>query len=181
MPEAPSKHPVNLESFTLGIHHIGGIILALLMFMTAADVFGRYFLNHSIKWAKEISEVMLILIVFFGAAYTAVQKEHVRVELLAARFSKKVQAVIESFAGLLSFVMVLMIAIQGITLTLVQKSRGNVTQLLEIPLWPFALLLSFGAFLLSIVLLKDIVRKIGTLSGLGWSRRQSSSERSSPE
>ncbi|MBW1802822.1 MAG: TRAP transporter small permease, partial [Deltaproteobacteria bacterium] len=87
MHETKAAKGINLDTVTLWIHHIGGVILALLMFMTAADVFGRYILNHSIKWTKEISEVMLILIVFFGAAYTAIKKEHVRVELLIMRFS----------------------------------------------------------------------------------------------
>ncbi|MFH1489852.1 MAG: TRAP transporter large permease subunit [Pseudomonadota bacterium] len=172
MPDAHSKNPINLESFALGIHHVGGIILALLMLMTAADVFGRYLFNHSLKWTIEISEVMLLLIVFFGAAYTALQKEHVRVELLITRFSKNAQVVIECFVSLLSFIMVSMIAVQGVTLALVQKSRGGVTVLLEIPLWPFALLLSFGAALLSIVLLKDTIRAVGEVFRLKWSRRQ---------
>ena len=163
---------INLDAVTLWIHYIGGIILALLMLMTAADVFGRYLLNHSIKWVKEISEVMLILIVFFGAAYTATKKEHVRVELLIMRFSKRVQVVIEAFASLLSSVMVGMIAVQGVTLTIVQRSRGTVTQLLEIPLWPFALLLSFGAALLCMVLLKNTVGTIRDVAGLTWGARQ---------
>jgi C4-dicarboxylate transporter DctM subunit len=149
-------------------HHLGGAVLAAMMLLTAFDVIGRFVFNAPIKGSQELAEVMLVLTVFFGVAYTALHKEHVRVELLLMYLNQKTQLLLNVFAGIASFVLVLGIAIEGFVQMAIQHQRFITTMLLEIPLWPFALMLSLGALLLCLVLLKDIAAAFQALKSETW-------------
>src|SRR3989304_3501853 len=91
MTQSPTRFENVIVASTRGVHRIGGGFLALMMFITAADVFFRYVFNRSIAGAVELNEVMLILVVFFSVAQAAVSKEHVRVELLVSRLPVSLQ------------------------------------------------------------------------------------------
>jgi tripartite ATP-independent transporter DctM subunit len=160
-----------VDRVALGAHHLGGVVLAAMMLLTALDVIGRFAFNTPIKGSQELAEVMLVLTVFFGVAYTALQKEHVRVELLLMFLNRKTQLLLNLFASLVSFVLVLGIAVQGIEQMIIQRQRFITTMLLEIPQWPFALLLSLGAMLLCLVLFKDIVHDFRLLKAEPWQPR----------
>ena len=44
--------------------------LAIMLFLSAGDVIGRYFVGKPVKGAQEISEILLPTIVLFAWAYT---------------------------------------------------------------------------------------------------------------
>ena len=62
--------------------HLGSIALALLMFLTVADVFGRYVLNAPIKGAAEMVGYSIVTAVFLQMASTLRAGRFTRVELL---------------------------------------------------------------------------------------------------
>ena len=43
------------------VHGLGGVFLALMMFITAVDVVGRYIFNSPIKGTTEINELALVV------------------------------------------------------------------------------------------------------------------------
>jgi len=153
------------------VHRLGGLFLAVMMFITAVDVIGRYIFNRPIKGSTELNELALVVMVFLGFAFTATQKGHVRVELIISRFSEKLQAVIESLIALIGVGLFVLITWQAFILALTQRSRGLTSMVLFIPVFPFALVIAFGSGLLCLVLIvqlfQDVSRAIRT-QGKTW-------------
>ena len=150
------------------VHRIGGFILAAMMFLTAADVFLRYIFNRPISGAIELNENMLVMLVFFSIAYTAVQKGHVRVELLVARLPMKAQIIIDSLSGILALSLSILITWQSVALALEKVEQGLTTAVLFVPVYPFIFMAAFGAGLLSLVLLTDLIRSLRRVVQMPW-------------
>lgn len=161
-----------IEQVTTVFHYLGGVVLAAMMLLTAFDVIGRFALNAPIKGTQELSAVMLVLTVFFGAAYTALKKEHVRVELLLMHLSQKTRLLLNVFSGLISIALTMGIAYQGLMQMVIQHQRFVTTTLLKIPLWPFALLLSIGVILLCLIQIKELISDIRALKSVSWRMSQ---------
>ncbi len=159
------------DRVVLSSHYLGGIMLAVMMFITAFDVIGRFAFGHPIKGAQELSAVMLVLVVFLGVAYTAKEKEHVRIELLLMYLKPRVRQALDVFSNLISLILVFGIAYQGIVQMGTQKERFVTTTLLKMPLWPFALLLALGAMLLCVVVIQDLVESLREFADGQWKSR----------
>lgn len=157
-----------IDRIILATHYLGGVMLLAMMLMTAFDVIGRFMFDSPIKGTQELSEILLVLVVFFGVAYTARQKEHVRVELLFTYLSRKTQLVLNVFSSLISIALVLGISYQGLIQASTQKERFLTTTLLKLPLWPFAMLLSFGALLLCLVLVQEFFSRLKEFRSEQW-------------
>ncbi len=159
-----------VDQIVLFTHYLGGIALAAMMFLTAFDVIGRFVFQQPIKGTQELSAVLLVLVVFLGAAYTTGQKEHVRIELLLMYLGPKTRFVLDLFSGLVSLTLVSGIAYQGLVHMWTQKERFLTTTLLKLPLWPFSLLLSIGTLLLIVVLLREIASQLTSVSNEYWKK-----------
>ena len=53
---------------------VAGITLGLSMLLTTADVVWRYFLNHSIVAAHDVTELMMVVVVFFGTGLYSISQ-----------------------------------------------------------------------------------------------------------
>jgi len=142
------------------VHSLGGIFLALMMFITAVDVVGRYIFNRPIKGSTELNELALVVMVFLGFAFTATQKGHVRVELIVSKFSEKLQAVIESLIALIGVGLFFLITWQAFVLAITARSRDLTSMVLFIPVFPFALVMTFGSGLLCLVLIAQLFQNV---------------------
>jgi len=63
-------------------------VLALMMFLTAADVLLRYIFNRPISGTWELTSYMMVVMVSFGLSYCALVKGLISVEVLTSRFSQ---------------------------------------------------------------------------------------------
>lgn len=61
---------------------IAGVILFVMMFLTCADVVGRYFLNSPVRGAFELTEIMLACLIFTGLPLVTLRQEHITVDVL---------------------------------------------------------------------------------------------------
>jgi tripartite ATP-independent transporter DctM subunit len=142
---------------------MGGFLLALMMFITAADVFFRYVLNSSIAGAVELNEVMLILVVFFSVAQAAARKDHVRVELLVSRLPLRVQTVFNVVSDTGVFGLSFLIAWQAALFALDKWQKGLTTAVLSIPIYPFIILFALSMILFCLIILLDLIKEIKML------------------
>ena len=136
-------------------HRIGISILLAMMFLTAADVFGRYFLNRPIVGAYELQEYLMVCLVCLTLAYCAVEKGHVVVDILVSRFPQRVQAIIGAITTLLGVCLCSVITWQAVAYVQRMLGSGLVSPTLKIPRYPFTGVLVFGMALFCLVLLKD--------------------------
>jgi TRAP-type C4-dicarboxylate transport system permease small subunit len=136
-------------------------VLGLMMLLTVADVFMRYFFNAPITGTTEITELMLVIVIFPALAWCALTQRHVRVDLFVSRFSPLVQAVIDAITHLLALAIFIVITWQSFLEAMEVRST---TSLISLPYAPFYWIMSFGLvlFCLSIVVLViEYLIKIG--------------------
>ena len=127
---------------------IGAFLILLLMFLGAADVTGRYVFNNPIFGAMEVSQIMMGLVVFLGWAYTLARRQHISLDLIFYRYPPRVQAILGFVALLLSLGLFGLMGWHAIKLALIDWETGVIIRTYMLPIAPFKLLVPFGAFLL---------------------------------
>ena len=76
----------------------GGWALAILSLYIGADVIGRKLFAFSLQGSDEIGGYVLAIICAWGFSYTLVQKAHIRLSALLAKFPETAQAVANTIA-----------------------------------------------------------------------------------
>ena len=81
-----------LHSVIMVFTWIGAAALIILVLTTFANVVGRYLLRMPLTGAVEISQLFLVVTVFFGVAYTEVRKQHVTFDEVVVHFPRRLRA-----------------------------------------------------------------------------------------
>lgn len=158
-----------IQKVIFGLSKIMALIAAFsllsMMLLTVIDVSGRYFFKLPVNGAWEIIGLLLVCVGSWGLAHCQVEKEHIRVSFLLERLPQKMQIpfrVLAYLTGITSFSVLsanaLKVAIRYIT------TQGNMTDTLHIPYFPFMLIMAFGAAMLVLVLILDLVRSLMEVS-----------------
>ena len=135
---------------------IAATALTLMMFLTAADVAGRYFFNNPISGAMELVEYLMAIIVPFSIAYCALQKSHVAVDLIVDHFPKKIRRILHILVTIPSIGFILLISWQSY-LSIFETYESNMTSaVLLIPAYPFIIPVAIGTFVFAIILLVQL-------------------------
>jgi len=142
------------------LNGVGAGVLVLMMFLTSADVFMRFVFNRPIMGAFGLTELMMVVTVFFALAYTESQKSHIGVDLLIDRLHRRAQAVTDSFTSLLSLGIISVIMWQGALFAHASFLSGEHSAVLEIPLFYFKALVPFGALVLNLEILISLIHSL---------------------
>ena len=147
--------------------YVAAIALIGMMMITVADVCGRYIFNKPIKGTWELVGFMLVAAGAWGLGYCQVKKGHIRVDFLLHLFPEKVQAILTSLAYFLGFAAFSLLCWRCVLYTqyFLSITRGNATDTLHIPIFPFVLILAIGAGMLALVLLFDLVHSLAKVKG----------------
>jgi len=132
-------------------------VLAALMVLTGADVTLRYIFNAPIPGTFEITEFMMAIVVALGLAYCALQKGHVRADVVVSRLPERVQAVMNSMAYLVFLGIFILITWQSVYRAQAMIDTGLTSFVLYIPVFPFVLVVTAGSAMLCLVLLRDAI------------------------
>jgi len=143
--------------------HMGAVALFGTMCLTAADVIGRYVFNSPILGVFEITEFLVLILIFSFIGYTQSQKNHVAVELLLKLFPEKVRAYIEVINHIICLVLMILITWMGLRKALELKAVGEASPNLGIPDYPFVFFLTIGCAVMCIEYIRDIVRLFSAL------------------
>ena len=141
------------EKLTQFLIALGATMLALMMLLTALDVGLRYVFNRPLSGAFELVEYMMAILVPFSIAYCAQQKEHVGVDLVIGRFSRKVRTVVDIITTFITLIFVIIVAWQNVLYFFEVKDSGLTSSVLLIPAYPFIAptALAFATFALILV------------------------------
>jgi TRAP-type mannitol/chloroaromatic compound transport system permease small subunit len=137
-------------------------ISAIVMF----EVIARYVFNRPTIWAWDVNVQLLALMATLGGGYVLLNDDHVRVDILVAKFSSRKRAILDSFTGLLTIV-----ALGVLTWHLSEEAITSV-KYLEVhwsywapPVYPLRVLMAFGSLMLLLqaiaVFLQNISRSLG--------------------
>ena len=139
------------------INYVAAGVLALMMFITAADVLLRYIFNRPLSGTWELTSYMMAVVVSFGLSYCALVKGLISVEVLTSRFSHRVQAVLNCFTYFLSTCFFLLVTWQSILYINLMFESNLVSAVLRIPAFPFIAALALGCLVFTMVLLADFL------------------------
>ncbi len=142
-------------------------IVLVVTLISAGNAVMRYIWNYSSNAFLEIQWYLFSAIFLFGAGYTLMKNEHVRIDLIAGRFSKRGQAMIDIF-GILFFLLPVSIAVMYMSWPIFLLALATDEQSSNaggLALWPVRLLVPIGFFLLVIQGFSELIKRIGFLLG----------------
>jgi TRAP-type transport system small permease protein len=140
--------------------YVGAFALFVMMCLTAADVIGRYIFNHPITGVYELTEYLVLILIFSFIGYTQSEKGHVAVDLLMVKFPHKIRTIIEICNHLTCLILMVLITWMGVQKALDLKAVGEASPNLQIPAYPFAFFLVLGCAVMCIELLRDVLNLI---------------------
>ena len=138
----------------------GGIILFILVIMTAIDVGGRYLFSKPLPATYELTQIMFCMIIFFGMSWLAIKKGHIKIDLLLRKLPLNIREIIDFITGLLSLMMCIIISWQAVEQAIVILHDNAKTFNWRIPLFPFELLIALSMALFVIILLGNIIKSL---------------------
>lgn len=143
--------------FSSILSKLGAVALAGMMVLTVIDVAGRYLFNTPVLGAFELTEFLVLILIFSFLAYAQSQKRHICVEILADLLPQKVQFVSQLINAIVSIVLFVLITYMGINKAIELIGTGESSPNLVIPNYPFAFFLALGGFVMCIEYAKDII------------------------
>jgi TRAP-type C4-dicarboxylate transport system permease small subunit len=163
------------DRIAAAIAGVAATVLLAMMVLTFVDVFGRYVLNRPLPGGFEVTQILLVLLIFAGLPLVTRREEHVQVTLLSDLLpatARRIQAAAVNMliAGLLGVVAWRLWHVAERAL-----SFGDTTSYLRIPMAP---VVYAAAGLAAMAALLAAVNGISYLFGLR--QRPSYSEGASP-
>lgn len=137
---------------------VGALGLFTMMCLTTTDVAGRYFFNTPIVGAFEMTEFLVLIVIFSFIGFTQASKTHVSVEIIINIFPKRIQFLIILFNHIVCFCLMSLFVWTGFEKAFELIETGERSQNLAIPSYPFAFFLAIGCVVLCVEYLRDIIR-----------------------
>jgi TRAP-type C4-dicarboxylate transport system permease small subunit len=126
-------------------------LLLCLMLLTFADVVARYLLNRPIRGAFEVTELLLLVLIFAGLPLVSHADEHVTMDFIDRMLpAPAVAALVRGVHGLVGVLFVFLSWQVWIKASRI-SSYGDTTDVLRIPVGPFVY------FMAAMVLLTGLV------------------------
>ncbi len=129
------------------------IVLFVLMVMTATDLFLRNFTNTSILGSVELTELMMVVIVFCALAQCEISDGHIRIELVMEKFSPKARLYADTLTQAICTLTFALMSTSIFHHAVGMKKYGEVTMDLNLSLYPYVYIASFGCIMMTLVLL----------------------------
>jgi len=156
------------------VGHAFAWCIIILTFGTTYEVFVRYVLNNPTSWAFDMSYLMYGGLFFMAGAYTLSRNGHVRGDFIYRMWPPRGQAIIELTLYVLFFfpgVLALMYAGWGYGYEAFHIREVSVNSPAGIPVWQLKLLIPFGAALLALQGLAEVLRCILCIRDNRWPPR----------
>ena len=148
-------------------HAVSWALLIAVLICTGNSLIRYIFKTSSNGWL-EIQWYLFSAVFLLGTSYTLRRNEHVRIDVISGRFSKRTQVWLDIFgfiffllpmAGLILYFAIpfALISIQS------QEVSSNAGGLI---VWPAKLLIPIGFFMLCMQGISELIKRIGFLQGL---------------
>lgn len=148
-------------------HLVYWLVLAAVL-ISSANAMSRYLLNKTSNGWLEMQWYLFAAIFLLCSGYTFLHNEHIRIDVVAQRFSRRTQIWIDIF-GTIFFMLPMTIYImvlgwsmfmESYTVHEVSADPGGLLR------WPVKLLVPVGFFLLTLQGLSELVKRIAFLMGM---------------
>ncbi len=147
-----------LARFSTALSYVGALALFTMMCLTTIDVVGRYLFNRPITGAFELTEYLVLILIFSFIGYTQSQKNHVAVDILLPLLPQKLKKLADVGNHLVCLVLMGLITWMGVVKALELKEVGEASPNLHIPAYPFAIYLVLGCLVMCVELFRSIIQ-----------------------
>jgi TRAP-type C4-dicarboxylate transport system permease small subunit len=147
----PLEKPLRTIATCAGI--VGGLALMGLMFTTVVDVALRSTLNFAFLGVTEITELGLVVVAIFGIAYCGWAEGHVALEFGEKLLSAETWRALQGIERLVSAAVAGTVAAYSMAEAAAVYGRNAHTNLLQIPEYPFYLIVGVGFLAYTVILL----------------------------
>lgn len=134
-----------VRRFNTLMHFMSGAALLVMLGLTVADITGRSAFNDPVRGTVELTQMLLVIVVFLALAHSEDLGDHITVDLLYARAGPRLKRFLEVVSDVLSVGVLLLLSYQLLQFTLRQRRSGAETPVIEVDQWPFVLIAALGA------------------------------------
>jgi len=141
--------------------YVAAGLVFIMIFPTTVDVILRYVFNAPLPEIFQLTEFMMVGLVYLAIAYVQSLKEHIKIEIVTSRLPLRIQEGLDLFGYAIGLLIFSIITWQSGR----QAWEAWVTQdytmgIVHFPLWPAKSILSLGTGLFCIRLILDIVHSL---------------------
>ncbi len=157
------------ENFLIRLGVISGFATLLITLIVVIDVAGRAFFNSPLHSGVEISELLLVTLVFLGLSAAQQQRQNFALEIVTRHLPPRLQTLIEMIGYILCLAIVVLLAWPSTKQAFAAFERGEAGfGIVAFPIWPARFVLAVGLWLLALQFLCDIYRlATGTARPIG--------------
>lgn len=148
----------HIERGVRGLAIFAGIAILAMMLLTCADVFLRYVFNAPIEGSFDVTQMLMVVIVFFALAYCGWTGGHVVVDLLREVLPPRLLVALSVLVNAIGFVVMVTITWQALVTASDFMRTGETPMTVLIPKYPFVIVTAFGASIYAVVLLYKTFR-----------------------
>ena len=139
-------------------------LLWVMVFWGTAHVVGRYLFSSPIAGTGEGSQLLMAGVALLCLGYVQSTKGHISVDILVSRYPVRLQTIFTLIGLLLTIVVFALIAWRSTIIAIDMLDRGRMlASFPTIPVWPFRLMVPFGA---SILCLESIIQAVRLLADM---------------
>ena len=149
-------------------------LITVLALIVGFGVVARYFFNHPMEWAPELSSMVFGTFAILGGAYVLRMDSHVNMDIFHRLLPPRPRALLNLCTSILSFSFVGVLLWEGGGSAWVSiRTLEHASTIWAPPLYPVKSMLPVGAFLLLLQLVSKFIRDVITLiKGQGEEVRQ---------
>jgi TRAP-type C4-dicarboxylate transport system permease small subunit len=145
---------------------IAAFTIAIMMLSTTLDATSRYLFNNPIPGVFELNEVLLVICVYMGLAWTQIERGHIRVTALLMKVSKRTEIKLNILAWVFTFIFIFILGYQSAlgaldSIAIWEFRWGSV----QMPIWWAKCLVPIGCWMMNIQLIIDIWKEVEALKG----------------
>lgn len=146
-----------IHSLSLWMNRLATYILLLMMLLTVADVFLRYFMSKPILGSTEITEYMMVCLVL-GCPYCILARKAIRMQLFISKLRGRTQKLLEALTDAIGLVGMVFLSWQLLSELKFSFSSRVSSTILDIPSFPFVGVLWFSTAMICLTLCVNIMQ-----------------------
>lgn len=163
-----------IDQLSKSVGHAFAWCIVILTLGTCYEVAVRYLLNNPTSWAFDLSYLMYGAVFYMAGAYTLSRAGHVRADMFYRKWRPRTQAVVEMTLYVVFFfpgILALVVAGSAYGVESMRIGEVSVNSPAGVPIWPLKMMIPFGAALIAIQGLAELLRCVVCLREGEWPAR----------
>ncbi len=146
-----------VQSIARWLNWVAASAIVAVMIVVCLNVFGRGLFGVPLKGTVDMVSLLGAFVIAGAIAYTQVLKGHIRITLFIELLPRPIRTILACLIDFVCIVLFGIISWQTILFAKGTHEIGELSEVLKIPVAPFAVMVSVGCMALTLVLLTDLI------------------------